>query len=159
MSASGPHGEGNQAGVETVHDAGFNLAWDQPAPTVPPELTGHSKRLAARIYRAAGCVYCAVGYAVANAIFSVGKDALVVCDTTESLPAAKRVFEDFKRAVPQAAALPLRAVIYTRNHLDHIAGVRMELRYAPSAADDEIVIWLPDLRVLLSAEVPKLTLR
>jgi hypothetical protein len=28
----------------------------------------------------------------------------------------------------------------------------MEFRYAPSA-DDEIVIWLPDLQVLLSAEV------
>lgn len=243
MSVLKPHGEDYQAGVETVHDAGFNLAWDQPAATVPPELTEHSKKMAARIYRVAGCVYCAVGYAVANVIFIVGKDGLVVCDTTESLPAAKRVFEDFKRAVPQAAALPIRAVVYTHNHLDHIAGVRafatdeevasgkikiiahesllsilinnaslvgpilalralysfgnliehgpkghvncglgpallregasfiapsvtfaerlditlagirMEFRYAPSEADDEIVIWLPDLQVLLSAEV------
>jgi alkyl sulfatase BDS1-like metallo-beta-lactamase superfamily hydrolase len=61
---------------------------------------------------------------VANIIFIVGKDGLVVCDTTESLPAAKRVFEDFKRAVPQAAALPVRAAIYAHNYMDHIAGVR-----------------------------------
>ena len=34
-----------------------------------------------------------------------------------------------------------------------LAGVRFEFRYAPSEADDEIVMWLPDLGVLLSAEV------
>jgi alkyl sulfatase BDS1-like metallo-beta-lactamase superfamily hydrolase len=34
-----------------------------------------------------------------------------------------------------------------------LAGVRFEFRYAPSEADDEIVMWLPELGVLLSAEV------
>jgi alkyl sulfatase BDS1-like metallo-beta-lactamase superfamily hydrolase len=34
-----------------------------------------------------------------------------------------------------------------------LAGVRFEFRHAPSEADDEIVMWLPDLAVLLSAEV------
>lgn len=34
-----------------------------------------------------------------------------------------------------------------------LAGIRFELRHAPSEADDEIVAWLPDLGVLLSAEV------
>lgn len=34
-----------------------------------------------------------------------------------------------------------------------IAGIRMELVHVPSEAPDEIAIWLPDERVLLSAEV------
>ena len=34
-----------------------------------------------------------------------------------------------------------------------LAGVRFEFHYAPSEADDEIVMVLPDLKVLLSAEV------
>ena len=34
-----------------------------------------------------------------------------------------------------------------------LAGIRFELRHAPSETDDEIVAWLPDLSVLLSAEV------
>ncbi len=34
-----------------------------------------------------------------------------------------------------------------------IAGIRMELVHVPSEAPDEIAIWLPDQRVLLSAEV------
>ncbi len=122
--SDGPVAVDYQAGVDVVHDAGFNLAYDQPAPTIPAALTAHSRKMAARIYRVAGRVYCAVGYAVANVIFIVGDDGLVVCDTTESLPAARRAFDDFKRAVPAARHLPVRAVVYTHNHLDHIAGVR-----------------------------------
>jgi alkyl sulfatase BDS1-like metallo-beta-lactamase superfamily hydrolase len=34
-----------------------------------------------------------------------------------------------------------------------LAGLRFEFRHAPSEADDEIVIWLPDLDVLMSADV------
>lgn len=34
-----------------------------------------------------------------------------------------------------------------------LAGVRFELHHAPSECDDEIIAWLPDLAVLISAEV------
>ena len=34
-----------------------------------------------------------------------------------------------------------------------IAGVKLHLRYAPSETDDEIVVWLPDNKVLQTAEV------
>lgn len=34
-----------------------------------------------------------------------------------------------------------------------LAGVRFEFRHAPSETDDEIVVWLPDEKTLLSAEV------
>lgn len=34
-----------------------------------------------------------------------------------------------------------------------LAGLRFELRHAPSECDDEIIAWLPDLGVLVSAEV------
>lgn len=34
-----------------------------------------------------------------------------------------------------------------------LAGIRFELLHAPSECDDEIVAWLPDLKVLISAEV------
>jgi alkyl sulfatase BDS1-like metallo-beta-lactamase superfamily hydrolase len=34
-----------------------------------------------------------------------------------------------------------------------IAGVKLQLRHAPSETDDEIVVWLPDSKVLQTAEV------
>ena len=230
-------------GVALAHDAGFNLAYDQAAPTVPAKLTEHSQKMQARIYCVAERIFCAVGYAGANVIFVVGDDGIIICDVTESTKAAAQTWEDFKKCAPQFAHLPIKAVIYTHNHLDHVAGVRafvndedvasgrvpiiaheslmavtinntalvgpalgaraaysfgsfleagpegrvnvglgpslhrgpvsfiapsvtftealdmtiagirFEFRYAPSEADDEIVIWLPELKVMLSAEV------
>lgn len=229
--------------LDVAFDAGVNLAYAVAAPTVPPRLTEHSRRMAQRIYRVAERVYCAVGYAIANIIFVVGDDGVVVVDTTEAVSAAKRIYEDFCSIDPRYAGLPVKAVVYTHNHTDHtggvrafvdeaaleagrveiiahrtlmdtvinnanlvapilatrsaysfgtllpvgatgkvnagigpvlvaepasffaptrvfddkldieLAGVRFEFRYAPSEADDEIVMWLPDLGVLLSAEV------
>ena len=230
-------------GVEVAHDAGRNLAHVTDGPTTSPRLVIHSRRMAQRIYRVAERVYSAVGYALANVIFVVGDDALIVIDTTESKEGGEAAWADFRRAAPHAASLPVRAVVYTHNHSDHIggvrafadearvksgetwiiaheslmevvvnnaalvgpilstrsaysfgallpvgaegnvnagigpilargkstflapthtfkerwdvtlAGVRFEFIYAPSEADDEIIACLPDLKVLLSAEV------
>jgi alkyl sulfatase BDS1-like metallo-beta-lactamase superfamily hydrolase len=231
------------ADVAIAYDAGKNLAFTQDAATVHPNLTAHSRRMGQRIYRVADTVYSAVGYALANVIFVVGDDGIVVVDCTESLEGGAACYADFKLACPAAAGLPVVAVIYSHNHTDHIggvraftsseavasgacqiiahdtlmvavannasvvapilgarsaysfgallevgalgqvnggigpvlargkttfiaptltfsdalditlAGVRFELRHAPSETDDEIVAWLPELGVLLSAEV------
>jgi alkyl sulfatase BDS1-like metallo-beta-lactamase superfamily hydrolase len=231
------------AGVEVAFDAGKNLAFTGQHENIPAAMTAHAKRMDQKIYRVASRVYCAVGYALANIIFVEGDDGLIVIDTSESLDAAIRIRDDFFSAVPTAAAKPVRAVIYTHNHSDHIAGIRafasdeavasgqcwviahdtlmaavinnasvvapilrarsaysfgallevgpegqvnggigpvlargattfippthtfsqqwdvtlagirFEFRYAPSETDDEIIAWLPDLEVLLSAEV------
>jgi hypothetical protein len=78
--------------LDVAFDAGVNLAFAVAAPTVPPRLTEHSRRMAQRIYRVAERVYCAVGYAIANIIF-------VVVDATEAVSAAKRIYEDFARSI------------------------------------------------------------
>ncbi|CAB3797700.1 Putative alkyl/aryl-sulfatase YjcS [Paraburkholderia caffeinitolerans] len=229
--------------LDVVFDAGVNLAHTIAAPTVPLKLTEHSRRMAQRIYRVAERVYCAVGYALANIIFVVGDDGIVVVDATEAVSSAQRIYEDFCAIDPRHRELPVKAIVYTHNHTDHtggvrafadeaalesgrveiiahrslmdvvvnnanlvapilgtrtaysfgallqpgatgkvnagigpvlvvepasflaptrvfddrldvtLAGVRFEFFHAPSEADDEIVMWLPDLGVLLSAEV------
>ncbi len=110
--------------LDVAYDAGVNLAFAIAAPTVPPRLTEHSRRMAQRIYRVAERVYCAVGYAIANIIFVVGDDGIVVIDTTEAVSAAKRIHEDFCSIDPRHARLPVKAVVYTHNHTDHTGGVR-----------------------------------
>jgi alkyl sulfatase BDS1-like metallo-beta-lactamase superfamily hydrolase len=229
--------------LDVAFDAGVNLAFAVAAPTVAPRLTEHSRRMAQRIYRVAGRVYCAVGYALANIIFVVGDDGIVVIDVTEAVSPARKIYQDFCEIDPRHRELPIKAIVYTHNHTDHtggvrafadeaalaegrieiiahrslmetvannanlvapilgtrsaysfgallppgatgkvnagigpvlvpepatflaptrvfderldieLAGVRFEFRHAPSEADDEIVMWLPDLGVLLSAEV------
>jgi alkyl sulfatase BDS1-like metallo-beta-lactamase superfamily hydrolase len=225
--------------AEVVGGSGANLAFTEEAPTVDPRLTAHSRKMAQRIYRSAGNVYCAVGYGLANMTVIEGDDGLVVVDVLESVENARSVMAEIRKLT----AKPVRAVVYTHNHYDHvmgaegvvtredvaagrvavyahaklmqgllnqlsvvgeaiavrslytfggfldrgaegsvnegigpllvsgptgfippthtfddalelsIAGLRLELLHAPSETDDEIVVWLPDRRVLQSAEV------
>jgi linear primary-alkylsulfatase len=216
-----------------------NLAYDKSATTIPARLTEHSKKMEQRVYKIAGNVYSAVGYALANSIMIEGRDGIIIVDVTESVDSAKIALAEFRKITNK----PVKAVIYTHNHTDHtmgvkgfvseedvkanrvdiyahetlmdtvinnasviapilglrsaysfgialergpegtvnegigpklilgqrsfiaptrtfkdsldieVAGVKMHLQYAPSETDDEIVIWLPDSKVLLTAEV------
>lgn len=216
-----------------------NLAYDKPAPTVPARLIEQSKKMEQRVYKVTDNVYSAVGYAIANSTLVVGKDGIIIIDTTESVEAAQSILAEFRKITDK----PIKAIIYTHNHSDHIcgvkgfvseedvksgrveiyahetmmntvisnasvvapilglrssysfgialekgpegsineglgprlmmgqrsfiaptktfkdaldievAGVKMHLRYAPSETDDEIVVWLPESRVLQTAEV------
>lgn len=216
-----------------------NLAYDEPAPTVPARLTEHSKKMEQHIYKIADNVYSAVGFALANSIMIVGRDGIIIVDTTESVDSAKAILAEFRKITDK----PVKAVVYTHNHSDHtmgvkafaseddvksgrveiyahetlmdtvisnasviapilglrsaysfgialergpegsvnegigpkliigqrsfiapnktfkdsldveVAGVKLRLQHAPSETDDEIVVWLPYNKVLLTAEV------
>ncbi len=97
-----------------------NLADDKPAPTVNPRLTEHSKKMVQRVYRVAGNVYSAVGFGIANSTMIVGRDGVIIVDTMESVDAAQAVMAEFRKITDK----PVRAIIYTHNHTDHINGVK-----------------------------------
>ena len=82
------------------------------------------ERLAPLAYKA----YSAVGFNLANTIVLVGPDnGLVVVDTLGSEGTAKAALEAIRRKgaikTDPDGKLPIKAVIYTHNHIDHTAGV------------------------------------
>jgi alkyl sulfatase BDS1-like metallo-beta-lactamase superfamily hydrolase len=82
------------------------------------------ERLAPLAYKA----YSAVGFNLANTIVLVGPDnGLIVVDTLGSDGSAKVALEAIrvKGAIKADAngKLPIKAIIYTHNHIDHTAGV------------------------------------
>ena len=101
-----------------VAGSGTNLAFDRDAPTVDPRLTEHSRKMAQHIYRSADRVYCAVGYGLANMTMIEGDDGVVIVDVLESTENARAVMAEFRRITTK----PVKAVIYTHNHYDHIMG-------------------------------------
>lgn len=225
--------------ISVLAQTGKNLADDKPAPTVNPRMTEHSKKMAQQVYKVTDNVYCAVGFGLANVIMIVGRDGVIIVDTTESVDAAKAAFAELRKFSDKS----VKAVIYTHNHTDHtlgvkafvseedvkagkvaiyahetmmntvisnasviapilglrsaysfgvllesgpqgkihqgigpqlvvgqrsfiaptktfkdsldveIAGVKMRLIYAPSETDDEIIVWLPEQKLLQTAEV------
>jgi alkyl sulfatase BDS1-like metallo-beta-lactamase superfamily hydrolase len=104
--------------AEVVGGSGTNLAFTGAAPTVDPRLTAHSRTMTQRIYRSAGNVYCAVGYGLANMTVVEGDDGLVVVDVLESVENARAVMAEIRKLTSK----PVRAVVYTHNHYDHVMG-------------------------------------
>ena len=82
------------------------------------KLADHSKEFEKKIYKVAEGVYSAVGYGIANSIMLVGKDGVIIIDTMETKEAGQEVWNDLQKLT----SLPLKAIIYTHSHPDHING-------------------------------------
>ncbi|HKY92744.1 MAG TPA: MBL fold metallo-hydrolase, partial [Nevskiaceae bacterium] len=87
------------------------------APT-PAALTAHSAEFERGVVEVTDGVYVAIGYGIANAIWLDGTDGAIVVDTTESMESAREVLAAFR----QHSDKPIKAIVYTHSHPDHIAG-------------------------------------
>ena len=100
-----------------------NLAYDQPAPTVPESLTAHSKTMCKMVIEIVPeRVYLAWGYALASPTLVVGDDGLILIDPPDSVEATQIAWADLLAAANTDK--PVAAVIYTHSHPDHFPGVR-----------------------------------
>ncbi len=93
-------------------------------------LIAHTKVFDQRVENPAPGVYVAIGYALANSIWIEGEHGAIVVDTTESRGAAEVVLRQFRQYSDQ----PVKAIIYTHNHADHIMGASV------FAAGNEVLI-------------------
>ena len=89
-----------------------------PSITENKKLADHSKEFEKKIYKVAEGVYSAVGYGIANSIMLVGKDGVIIIDTMENNEAGREIWNDLQKITN----LPLKAIIYTHSHPDHIYG-------------------------------------
>ncbi|MBE9540062.1 MAG: MBL fold metallo-hydrolase [Proteobacteria bacterium] len=89
------------------------------------ELEAHSAEFERGVVQVTDGVYVAIGYALANTIMIEGTDGVIIVDTTESMAAARQVKAEFDKITDK----PVKAIIYTHNHTDHIFGARV---FAPN---------------------------
>ena len=82
------------------------------------ELAEHTKEFRQEIIKVTDGVYAAIGYGLANSILLEGKDGVIVVDVMESVEAAIPV----KKAFDKITSKPLKALIYTHYHADHVFG-------------------------------------
>jgi len=82
------------------------------------ELEAHSAEFERDVIQVTDGIYVAIGYALANTIMIEGDDGVIIVDTTESKIAAKQVKAEFDKITDK----PVKAIIYTHNHTDHIFG-------------------------------------
>src|SRR5271169_5555833 len=94
---------------------GFSFASGQSAQTGGAQLSFQLKQIAPKVWAA---IDDAKGDAGANAGFVVGDDGVAVIDSFENEAAAKVMLSEIRRITP----LPVKFVINTHYHLDHVAG-------------------------------------
>jgi alkyl sulfatase BDS1-like metallo-beta-lactamase superfamily hydrolase len=84
------------------------------------ELAEHTKEFRKEVIRITDGVYVAIGYGLANSILLEGEDGVVIVDTMESYETA----QDVKKAFDKITRKPVKALIYTHFHADHIFGAQ-----------------------------------
>ncbi|MBL4906734.1 MAG: MBL fold metallo-hydrolase [Sneathiella sp.] len=82
------------------------------------KLTAHTQEFNPAVIQVTENVHVAVGYGLANSILIEGDKGVIIVDTTESVAVATAV----KREFDKITSKPVRAIIYTHNHADHILG-------------------------------------
>jgi alkyl sulfatase BDS1-like metallo-beta-lactamase superfamily hydrolase len=66
-------------------------------------------------------IYLARGFALGSVQMVITNEGLVIIDTTESEEAAKSILNEFRKITDK----PIKYVIYTHGHLDHVQGTRV----------------------------------
>ncbi len=93
-----------------------------PPPKVPVEvvkkLADLKKMTTPKVEEVAENIHNASGFALGNVQMVVTEEGLVIIDTTESQDAAREILGRFREITDK----PVRFVIYTHGHLDHVYG-------------------------------------
>ena len=104
--------------------AGMGCGGEEPtlpaAADAHPAIVAQSAEFERRVYRVTDRVHVAVGYALANSILIEGDAGAVVVDVTESVETAREI----RAAFEEITSKPIRALVYTHNHADHVFGAR-----------------------------------
>ena len=101
-----------------------------------PDLAAHSAEFKQEVIKVTDGVYVAVGFGLANSVLLEGDDGVVIVDTMESAEAAVPV----KAAFNKITSKPVKAIIYTHFHPDHIQGATV------MAGDDNPAVYSHEKR-------------
>ena len=82
------------------------------------KLRAHSEEFRQEVIQVTDGVYAAVGFSLGNSILIEGSDGLIVVDTLTSINDARAVKAEFDKI----SRKPVRAIIYTHHHADHVGG-------------------------------------
>ncbi len=139
-------------------------ACDRPAPPVtaqvatPAELAAHSAEFRREVVKVVDGVYVAIGFGIANSILLEGDDGVIVVDTMETAESAREVLAEFRKFTDK----PVKALIYTHSHPDHIGGAGVFAEGAgeiPVYAQRELVANMEKTSIELQTAITKRSLR
>lgn len=125
------------------------------APT-PAALEAHSDEFKQQVLKVTDGVWVAIGYGIANSILLEGDDGVVIVDTMETREAAEQVRDEFRRI----SGKPVKAIIYTHSHPDHIGGAAAFAEPGVTViAQDEVAANMDKIAAQLQPVITRRSLR
>jgi alkyl sulfatase BDS1-like metallo-beta-lactamase superfamily hydrolase len=89
-------------------------------PAINPDRKAHGAIFERKIHKVGDHVYSAIGWSSCNTIIVVGNDGVILVDTGTDPQSAQEVALEFRKITDK----PVRAVVYSCFHVDHISGVK-----------------------------------
>lgn len=103
---------------------------------IHPELAAHTAHFEPTVYAIGERVHSAVGWNLANTILVEGDDGVIIVDVGESSLQSAKVMAEFRKLTDK----PVKAIVYTHFHPDHINGTQAFVTPAQvSAGEVEII--------------------
>lgn len=102
-------------------------------------LAAHTGEFRQQVIEVTDGIHVAVGFGLANSILIEGPNGVIIVDTMESAVAAKSVKDEFDKLTNK----PVKAIVYTHNHYDHIMGAKV------FAGDDQPEVYSHELTLPL----------
>jgi alkyl sulfatase BDS1-like metallo-beta-lactamase superfamily hydrolase len=96
-------------------------------------LAEHSAIFKKGLVKVTDGVYVAIGYGLANSIMIEGPEGLIVVDTMGTMEEGRSVLEAFRTVSKK----PIKAVVYTHNHPDHVFGAEAFMADHPEVIAQE----------------------
>ena len=109
--------------------------------TVHPDLKEHDAKMIQKDITINDNIHMAYAYSPSNATLIEGDDGCILIDTLPTIEFAEPVVEEFKKITDK----PIKAIIYTHVHPDHISGVRAFVDEEDVKAGKVEIIALDDL--------------
>lgn len=114
-------------------------------------LKEHGKIFRKGVEKVADNIYVATGFGIANVVMIEGDDGLIIVDTMTTLEEAEAVLTEFRKISKK----PIKAVIYTHHHPDHVLGSEVFVRegtpqvYAHKTTSEHIKRILTEIRPVI----------
>lgn len=89
-------------------------------PSINAELKQHTQHFVQKLYKVADNVYSAVGWQLGNVVMIEAPEGLIIVDTGESVSESRKIMAELRKVSDK----PVKAVVYTHFHPDHINGVQ-----------------------------------
>jgi alkyl sulfatase BDS1-like metallo-beta-lactamase superfamily hydrolase len=112
------YGDGD--GIEVVFKTGENLAFTDDDPRVDPRMTEFARGMDQAMLKIGDSAYLAYGWDITSPMMVVGDDGVIIIDPPMAMEAGTETMAAFRRVTDK----PVKAIVYTHNHIDHVAGVK-----------------------------------